>query len=222
MGQVLLVRHGQASFGTDDYDVLSGLGEEQAALVGQALSELKPAVVVHGALRRQRETARIAAEAAGWDAPLVEDHRWDEFEMTGFQRQNAAVRATTEVPPADAGAGAPADRAREFQRWFEAATDRWLAGEHEPGDESWVDFGTRTSAALQDAAEHGTAVVFTSGGPVAALTAALVDGGAAAYRRLMPVMVNTSVTKVVSGRRGLSLLAFNAHDHLPRELVTYR
>lgn len=218
MGQVLLVRHGQASFGTDDYDVLSGLGEEQAALVGRALAGVKPSVVRHGVLRRQRETARIAAETAGWDAPLVEDHRWDEFAMSGFQRQNSAVHAMT----AQADTVDPADRAREFQRWFEGATDRWLAGRHEPGDESWVDFGTRTMAALEAAVEHGTAVVFTSGGPVAALTAALVDGGASAYRRLMPVMVNTSVTKVVSGRRGLSLLAFNAHDHLPRELVTYR
>ena len=30
MGIVLLVRHGQASFGADDYDVLSDLGVEQS------------------------------------------------------------------------------------------------------------------------------------------------------------------------------------------------
>ena len=34
MGVVLLVRHGQASFGAADYDVLSPLGERQAAATG--------------------------------------------------------------------------------------------------------------------------------------------------------------------------------------------
>ncbi|WP_110240313.1 histidine phosphatase family protein [Nocardioides gilvus] len=207
MGQILLVRHGQASFGTDDYDVLSALGEEQAGLLGRELAGLSPDVVVHGELRRQRETAVIAAGAAGWTAPVRVDPRWDEFELAG----SAARMASREEGSRKA-----------FQRWYEGATDRWLAGEHEPGDEPWVDFCARTSAALVDLSTVGTAVVFTSGGPIAALAAALLDGGAASYRRLMPVMVNTSVTRVVMGRRGTSLISFNGHEHLSRDLVTYR
>lgn len=207
MGQILLVRHGQASFGTDDYDVLSTRGVEQARLLGRAYAGLSPDVVVHGELRRQRETAAIAAEAAGWTAPLRVDPRWDEFHLAG-----SAVRMASRKE----------DSREAFQRWYEAATDRWLAGDHEPGDESWVDFCSRTSAALADLSAAGTAVVFTSGGPVAALVAGLLDGGAASYRRLMPVMVNASVTKVVQGSRGTSLISFNAHEHLPREAVTYR
>jgi broad specificity phosphatase PhoE len=34
MGQVLLIRHGQASFGADDYDVLSDLGWTQGRALG--------------------------------------------------------------------------------------------------------------------------------------------------------------------------------------------
>lgn len=207
MGQVLLVRHGQASFGSDDYDLLSSLGEEQATAVGRALAGLTPDLVVHGALRRQRRTAELAVKAAGWDVPVEEDPRWDEFEMAG----SAARMARSSV--ADA---------REFQEWYEAATDRWLAGDHEPGDEPYVEFAARAAGALAQVARHGTAVVFTSGGPVASLSAGLVDGGTAAYRRMMPVMVNASVTKVLVGRRGTSLVQFNGHDHLARELVTYR
>jgi broad specificity phosphatase PhoE len=37
MGVLLLVRHGQASFGSDDYDVLSGHGFEQGAVAAQLL-----------------------------------------------------------------------------------------------------------------------------------------------------------------------------------------
>jgi broad specificity phosphatase PhoE len=35
MGQLLLVRHGQASFGADDYDQLSDLGQKQSIRLGE-------------------------------------------------------------------------------------------------------------------------------------------------------------------------------------------
>jgi hypothetical protein len=34
--------------------------------------------------------------------------------------------------------------------------------------------------------------------------------------------VNTGITRVVSGRRGLTLLSLNEHQHLSRDLLTYR
>jgi len=39
MGTLYLVRHGQASFGADNYDVLSPLGHRQAERLGQYLKE---------------------------------------------------------------------------------------------------------------------------------------------------------------------------------------
>ena len=64
MGVVLLVRHGQASFGADDYDVLSETGWEQARLLGAWLAArgVAPDVVVRGGMRRHRETARGAGD----------------------------------------------------------------------------------------------------------------------------------------------------------------
>ncbi|NUQ87355.1 MAG: histidine phosphatase family protein, partial [Glycomyces artemisiae] len=58
MGLLLLVRHGQASFGADDYDVLSETGWEQARLLGRWLAERRvtPTAVVQGGMRRHRET----------------------------------------------------------------------------------------------------------------------------------------------------------------------
>ena len=38
MSAIHLVRHGQASFGADDYDLLSALGERQSRVLGQALA----------------------------------------------------------------------------------------------------------------------------------------------------------------------------------------
>lgn len=210
MGQVLLVRHGQASWGADDYDVLSETGRRQAAAVGRALAEVKPDLVVHGAMRRQRDTARIAAEAAGWSAELREDARWDEMDHQALMDQ---------VEP---GFGGTPDR-QQFQAWFERATERWTGGAHD-GDylESWPDFRTRVLAALADLAEAGTVVVVTSGGPVSAVVTDLLGAGVTTYARLSPVVVNSSVTRVVAGRRGLTLVSFNGHEHLDRELLTYR
>ena len=37
MGTLYLVRHGQASFGADDYDQLSPLGQQQAVRLGEYL-----------------------------------------------------------------------------------------------------------------------------------------------------------------------------------------
>lgn len=210
MGQILLVRHGQASWGAADYDVLSGPGEEQAAHLGRTLAGLRPDVLVHGSMQRQRRTAEVALDAAGWSLAPTLDDRWDEMD-------HLAVLA---AQPADFE-GEP-DR-RQFQAWFEAATRRWTSGEHDHDyDESFPAFRARVAAALADLAEAGTAVVVTSGGPISAVTADLLDAGLATYARLAPVVVNASVTRVVSGRRGLTLVSFNDHQHLPEGLLTYR
>ena len=122
----------------------------------------------------------------------------------------------------------------EFQAWFETATDRWTGGEHDTGYEETFDaFGDRVTAALRrttEAAGSGTAVVLTSGGPTSWAVATLLgadlerEGRVRLWRRLNPVCVNSGVTKVVTGRRGLTLVSFNEHTHLDPQpdLLTYR
>ena len=63
MPTIYLLRHGQASFGTDDYDVLSDLGVHQARVAGAELErrDLRAPLVVSGTLRRQQDTAELAA-----------------------------------------------------------------------------------------------------------------------------------------------------------------
>jgi broad specificity phosphatase PhoE len=201
VGQILLVRHGQASFGAADYDVLSSVGEQQAALTGAALAALRPDAVVHGAMRRQRRTAELAAQAAGWDVPLT----LEPLAMLDAQPK-----------PYD---GEPDER--QFQAWFEKATRRWLSGKHD-GDyvESWSEFRDRVLAGLELLGD-GTIVVVTSGGPISVVVAHLLESPAA-YERIAPVVVNASVTMVVVGSRGQTLVSFNEHGHLSGDLLTYR
>lgn len=64
MGSIYLIRHGQASFGADDYDVLSPTGIRQAEILGDHLLNLGVRFdrVLSGGLRRQQHTARAALE----------------------------------------------------------------------------------------------------------------------------------------------------------------
>lgn len=210
MGQVLLVRHGQASFGAEDYDVLSERGLEQARATGRLLADLKPTAIVRGTLRRQQETAEELLSAAGWRAPVLVDERWNEMDH---------LELMARVPSGTAG---EPDR-HQFQQWFEAATAQWLGGEHDGEyDEPFPAFEARVVAALGDLSTSGPVVVVSSGGPISVVVAELTQGGRSAYRRLAPVVINASVTKLISGRRGLTMVSFNEHAHLAGELLTYR
>jgi broad specificity phosphatase PhoE len=210
MGQIVLVRHGQASWGAEDYDVLSDLGEEQATAVGSALADLRPDVVVSGSMLRQRRTAELAAAAAGWSVAASVDERWNEMDHLAVL---AAQPTEFEGEP---------DK-RQFQAWFEAATDRWTSAEFDHDyDEPYAAFRARVTTAMNDSAVAGTAVVVTSGGPISVVGSELLDAGLTTYRRLAPVVINASVTTVVSGSRGLTLVGFNEHRHLPGRLLTYR
>ena len=217
MGLVILVRHGQASFGADDYDVLSETGWEQGRRLGAWMRGrgVEPTTVVQGGMRRHRETA----EAAGWTGVRT-DPDWDELDHL------AVVATYPDLPEGEL------DR-REFQRFFELATARWTGGGFDSEyAESWPAFRARVAAALSRAQEQagpgGTTVVVSSGGPIAAVCAALVDPEAddATFARLWSrfntVTVNSSYTRVVVGSTGARLLTFNEHPHLEGDLLTYR
>ncbi len=228
MGVLLLVRHGQASFGADDYDVLSPTGWEQSRLLGAWLADrgLTPDVLVRGDMRRHRETVEGMVEGGRWaTTPAEVDSGWNEFDHLGV------VSTYPDLPVPEPGQ--ELDR-REFQRYFELATLRWTSGAYDAEyPEAYGAFVARVRAALDRACTAagpgGTAVVVSSGGPIAAACAALVDPSgddpatlARLWSRFNTVTVNSSVTRVVVGSTGPRLLTFNEHPHLAGETLTYR
>lgn len=219
MGLVLLVRHGQASFGADDYDVLSETGWAQGRRLGAWLAEqgVTPRTVVRGDMRRHRETAEAMVEGGGWAGLTPEvDAAWDEFDHLGV------VSTYSRATPGGL------DR-RAFQRVFEEATTRWTSGEHGDAPESYVDFCGRVRRGLEQAAAGaGPVIVVSSGGPIAVAGADLVDpdadaaGQARLWQRLNTVIVNSSVSRVILGATGTRLLTWNEHSHLTPDTLTYR
>lgn len=221
MAVVLLVRHGQASFGGADYDRLSERGEQQARLVGRRLAAIGPVDrVVHGTLRRQIQSADESLPELASRPVRSDDARWNEYDGADLFRPL----------PADEAPAAAEDPRRAFQARLEQAIERWTSGRHD-GDyaEPYGSFHARTRAALDellaDLGRSETVAVFTSGGVIAALCAQWLGADARGWASLNRVVVNTSLSKFVHGRSGTNLLTVNDHAHLegqPRELLTYR
>ncbi|CRK55044.1 Phosphoglycerate mutase family protein [Alloactinosynnema sp. L-07] len=207
MSVVYLLRHGQASFGAADYDVLSEVGKRQAEVLGEELASrgVVPSRAVSGTLSRQRDTASITLAAAGWTIESDVDARWDEYDHIGL------VQALVDTEHVD-----PPASSRDFQALLDRALDKWVQ------TDGYRDFADGAFAALMAAAEAGTAVVFTSGGIIAALCSRLTGSSVVAINR---VVVNAAITKVVVGRSGATLVSFNEHRHFEgagRDLLTYR
>jgi broad specificity phosphatase PhoE len=224
MGQILLVRHGQASFGSADYDALSPLGFEQAEHLGRALAErgVGADVVVHGTMRRHRETAETCARTAGWTGaePVVEPG-WDEFDFLSVLAMH----------PHEYG---PEPTKAEFQLLFEEATEAWMAGVDRPYVETFAAFAERVRGALErtvELAEQGTVAVFTSGGPIGLAVARVLADPArieeqlpGLWGRLNRMAVNSALTRLITGSRGINVLTYNDQSHLDgiAGAVTYR
>lgn len=209
MPVVHLVRHGQASFGSQDYDHLSDLGRTQAAVVGAALSTrgLRSPVAACGTLRRQRDTAALALP----DLTPQVDGRWDEYDHLDLLKRYA--------PPSPTHDGSSA----AVQALLDTALAEWV---RDGDDGGWPAFTGGAADALAELAgslgKGRDGVVFTSGGVIAAICARLLGLGAEGVVAFNRVAVNASVTKLAVGASGTNLVTFNEHAHLDPAAVTYR
>ena len=229
MSRVLLIRHGQASFGSADYDRLSALGEAQSRQLGRWLKNAgaAPDLVVVGRLRRHTQTADLCLDAAGISAPRISVAGLDEFEHEEVLARYRPDLACGEALLAElARSDAPQ---REFQQMFAAAVARWTSGEfdHEY-TRSWQAFRAAVLAGVEVLASQDAATIwaFTSGGPIAVIVNTLVGAPIADAFTLSWPLVNTSVSRVTLSARRSALISYNGWPHLEgadaTAMVTYR
>jgi broad specificity phosphatase PhoE len=225
---LVLVRHGQASFGAADYDVLSETGRRQACVAGEALRGRLAAVraAVTGTMRRQRDTAAACLDAMGLAVPVTEDAAWNEFDHEEVLRVFEPRWADHAELHRDLVA---AGRPDAFERAFLAAVARWTGGAHdEEYRETWPAFLGRVDEALSRLAggPAGAVLVFSSGGPIsAACRAHLAARDAAGVLAHAFRLANASVTTLETGPDGFRLRAFNDAAHLGKPeagLLTFR
>ncbi len=236
VGNLYLIRHGQASFGALDYDVLSPVGVRQSQALGEHLAQLGVRLerCVAGDLRRQQDTARLALQAmqAGGNAvPAVEtDAAFNEFDADGVIRALLPGLSIDE-PNAPAILSNVAQHRSEFQRLFALMVQRWHAGTHGSDElETWEAFTARVREGLNrvlDSAGSGDNIaIFTSGGTIAALLH-LVSGITPDQAfALNWQIINTSLSQLKFRGRDVALASFNSQAHVQLlrtpELITYR
>ena len=236
MGSIYLIRHGQASFGADDYDVLSPIGIRQAEVLGAHLSQLGIRIdrSLSGNLRRQQHTANAALSQlknAGMQMPALEvDAAFNEFDA------DAVIRALLpdllpEEPEALHILRNAAQNRAEFQRLFARLIGRWISGEYDKPDlQSWKAFVEQVQGGLtrllEQAERKQNIAVFTSGGTITALLHLITGVPADKAFELNWQIVNTSLSCLKFRGREVSLASFNSHVHLQLlkapELITYR
>lgn len=217
MSVVYLVRHGQASFGTDDYDRLSTLGHEQARITGEHLAsqDVQPGRIVHGEMLRERQTAAGVRTDLRTELQGEVDAGWNEFD---------AGELVNALPESDPRASTDST---VFQHVLEQACARWAAGEHDADyTETFSAFTDRVDRALDDVCTRmqsgESTVVVSSSGAIAWTVARLLGAGFDQWLTLNRVTINSGVTKIITGARGTSLVSFNDHGHLSPAQVTYR
>lgn len=235
MGSIYLIRHGQASFGADDYDVLSPIGIRQSEVLGAHLARTVSGFdrCIAGGLRRQQHTAELTLDqlrAAGLNIPDLEiDPAFNEFDAEAVIR---TLLPTLEDEPEALNVMRNAAQHRaEFQRLFSLIVARWLSGSHDSdGLQSWQAFVAQVQAGLHrilDRAEGGEHIaVFTSGGTITALLHLITQMPAEQAFQLNWHIVNTSFNQLKFRGHEVALTGFNNHAHLQLmnmpELITYR
>ena len=236
MGRIYLIRHGQASFGADNYDVLSPLGFRQSEALGQHLAQLDLRLdrCLSGDLQRQQNTAQTALQHIrqnGLPAPELElDNAFNEFDADAVIRALLPDVLPDEPTALDVMRNARNHRA-EFQRLFALLIGRWISGEHaKPGLESWEEFVARVSAGLgrllAQANSSQNIAVFTSGGTITALLHLITGVSADKAFELNWQIINTSLSRLKFRGPEVVLASFNSQVHLDLlkapELITYR
>ena len=129
MSQLVLVRHGQAAFMTNDYDRLTPLGEQQARLLGEfwVRSGISFDRIFTGSLLRQRRTAELVAEVmadAGIEWPeFTVLPEFNEYDGDGIVEHLLPILKTVDdrfriLEERYQSSESPMDRRRHFQKMF--------------------------------------------------------------------------------------------------------
>ena len=239
MSRLSLVRHGQASLFSDNYDRLSPLGERQSRVLaehwlanGERFDE-----VYAGTLKRQVRTAECAGEAfreAGVEWPELQvlpgldeycaDDVMGKLVPELKEREERFRRLSDEFDSAKEGR----DRYRSFHRLLEAVMAVYVSGKYDcNGFETWPQFRDRVRDALRQVLERNSSgrrvAVFTSGGPIGVSVQTVLDAPEIKAAELNWRIHNCSLTELTFSPGRVTLDQFNSVPHFrDPELLTYR
>jgi broad specificity phosphatase PhoE len=217
MAELYLIRHAQASFGTDNYDRLSPLGCRQAEALGEYFRDcgIHFDAVYSGELERQRKTAEAVLDLQPGKVHHETDLRLNEIEIDEiFEHLVPQLIKTSADLESLVREGKHSSK--HFQKALEIVFNYWvMSGEDCPGLQDWAEYSGNAHSALAEIIAHEgsgkTVGVFTSGGTIATLVAHVLGvTGEQVYKFYEP-LINCSVTRLLYSGDKISLSNFNDH-----------
>lgn len=210
MGMLHLIRHGQASFGAANYDQLSALGARQCEALGRSCAErgLRFVAVWCGTLARHRQSLHAFAAGYGELPPATDEAGLNEYDS------EALIRA---VHPGPLEAPRTPEAYRGHFRLLRQALVEWTAGRLQPaGMPSHAQWRDGITAVLDRvrAGVDGEVLLFSSGGPIATATAAVMGAEPAGWIELNLRLRNSAVTEFAFTPKRHVLHSFNTLPHL--------
>jgi broad specificity phosphatase PhoE len=235
MSTLYFIRHGQASFGKENYDRLSERGIRQSGLLGEYLASRNIAfdAVYTGMLARHagtEEAVRRAYASRGMGLPeSTRREGLNEYDSREILEALVPELLREDGSYQDDVARLFTDR-KSFQRVFEAAMLRWASGRYEANIVNWTDFvysvNSCTDEIMSRDGRGRTVAVISSGGPVSVTVRralGLTDGNT---MRVTWQIKNSSITRFKCTRDDIMLESFNEVPHLEAAgeegLITYR
>lgn len=203
MAELLIVRHGQASFGADNYDELSDLGRQQSRALGETLRGLDwiPDRMITGSLMRQKQTLEEMGFADAGDV----HSGWNEYDFHDLLHSRYGGQAPSDVIT---------DRKTHFRALKETLAE-WQLGGISQARESWDQFCNRVEQARLSAISTGAerVLVVSSGGAIARLVAASLSMPNDQMIALNLQIKNTSTSRFVFSKEKFFLHEFNSVPH---------
>jgi broad specificity phosphatase PhoE len=220
MGQITLVRHGQASVQGASYDALSSLGHAQARRLGEHWAErgLRFDAVYVGPRQRHAETAAhiatvYAERGLPWPTPQQAPDLDEHHGLAVLKRAAGLNEPGDGLLSGDVSRDAAIRQL--FGRYHEVMGE-WAAGAYAAdGIEPWRAFRDRAQRALEHlCVGSGRTVAFTSGGLIAAVLGAVLGLDDQRVIDLSATLYNTSLTDVRYRPGDIGVVAFNGTPHL--------
>lgn len=211
MGTLYLVRHGQASFGADDYDQLSELGHRQSVRLGQYFAQkgIRFDGLIAGTLRRHKQT--MAGILQGME------QQGEHLSWEGLNEYDSDAVIATVHPHKLQKPDSP-EMYRHHFRLLRDGLAQWMAGATNPaGMPSYRDFVAGVAGALDHvrANHYGQNVlIVTSGGPISTAVGQVLGASAQATIELNLRIRNSSITEFAFTPKRHMLVSFNAIPHL--------
>jgi broad specificity phosphatase PhoE len=210
MGTLYFVRHAQASFGADNYDQLSNLGERQSLQLGRyfAAKGLKFDAVHTGTLQRHEQT--LAGICAGMGSSQAA-RKWPGLN----EYDPEAVIAAVHPQRLDKTSGR--DGYLQHFKLLRSGLMQWMLGTTQPqGMPNWSDFSHGVLEVLDKVRDtgHERVLVVTSGGPIACALGQVLATPPEATVELNLRLRNSSITELSFSSKRYSLQTYNTLNHL--------